>query len=63
MRDGEPDLSRSGWASADEFDDRGAADESEDEAERQETEFARRHAVRIPRLVLLRLWGSIAGPA
>ena len=60
VRHREPNLSWSGRTSTNELDERGAADESEDEAERQETEFARRHAVRIPRLVLLRLRGIIA---
>ena len=38
----------------------GTADKAEDKAEGQKTEFVRRHAVRIPRLVLLRVRGTIA---
>jgi len=63
VRHRQPDLSWRGRSSTDELDDRRAADEAEDETERQKTEFARRHAVRIPALVLLRLRGTIAEPA
>ena len=61
VRNGQPDLAWRGRPSTNELDDGGAADEAEDEAECQEAEFARRHAVRIPRLVLLRLRGTMAG--
>ena len=59
MGDRQADLSRSGRPSTYELDEGGTADKAEDKAEGQKTEFVRRHAVRIPRLVLLRVRGTI----
>jgi hypothetical protein len=61
--EGDPHLAWGGRPSTNEFDQSGAGDEAEDEAEGQKAEFARGHPACIPRLVLLRVRDTIARPA